>query len=115
MTATTRTQTNLTNLTIQTPTTQTRTTPASESELARAIEPIAADEFLAEYWEKQPLHVARLEPGRFDDLLSARDAERLISEPGLRHPAFRLVKADAKLELRDYTEDVSWRPAPFTG
>jgi hypothetical protein len=61
------------------------------------------------------LHVARGEPGRFDDLLSARDADRLITEPGLRHPGFRLVKAGARLELRDYSGDVPWRPTPFTG
>ncbi len=33
---------------------------------------------------------------------------------GLRYPAFRLVKAGARLGLRDYTEDVPWRPTPFT-
>ena len=53
--------------------------------------------------------------GRFDDLLSARDAERLICEPGLRYPAFRLVKAGERLDVRDYTADVAWRPTPFTG
>jgi len=44
-----------------------------------------------------------------------RDAERLVSEPGLRAPGFRLVKAGAKLEQRAYTTDLSWRPQPFTG
>jgi Cupin superfamily protein len=41
--------------------------------------------------------------------------ERLIAEPGLRYPGFRLVKAGAKLDLGQYTEDVPWRPVPFTG
>jgi hypothetical protein len=102
--------------TLTTPTrTRTRTTPASNAALARAIAPLGSERFLAEHWEQQPLHVARGEAGRFDDLLSARDAERLIAEPGQRYPGFRLVKAGAKLELRRYTEDVRWRPAPFTG
>jgi hypothetical protein len=95
--------------------TQTRTTPASDAALARALEPVAVDTFLAERWERRPLHVARGEPGRFDDLLSARDAERLVTEPGLRYPAFRLVKAGAKLEPGDYTVDLPWRPVPFAG
>jgi hypothetical protein len=94
--------------------TRTRRTPASDTALLRAIEPIGADEFLAEHWERKPLHVARCDPTRFDDLLSARDAERLVSEPGLRYPGFRLVKAGAKLDPADYTEDVSWRPVPFS-
>jgi bifunctional lysine-specific demethylase and histidyl-hydroxylase NO66 len=44
-----------------------------------------------------------------------RDAERLVSEPGLRAPGFRLVKAGARLDQRAYTTDLSWRPQPFTG
>jgi bifunctional lysine-specific demethylase and histidyl-hydroxylase NO66 len=59
--------------------------------------------------------VARGEPGRFGELLSAADAERLVTEPGLRTPGFRLVKAGARLDARSYTTDVSWRPQPFTG
>jgi hypothetical protein len=101
------------------PTTPTRTpttrTPASDAALRRAIAPVGADEFLAGYWERKPLHVARGEPGHFDDLLSARDVERQMSEPGLRTPGFRLVKAGEKLDPRDYTVDLPWRPRPFTG
>ena len=95
--------------------TRTRTTPAPDAALERAIEPVAADAFLVETWEQRPLHVARGEPGRFDDLLSARDAERLVTEPGLRYPAFRLVKAGTKLDPDDYTVDVPWRPTAFSG
>ena len=95
--------------------TSTQTTQTSDAALARAIEPAGADEFADDYWEQQPLHVARGEAGRFDDLLSAQDAERLITEPGLRHPAFRLVKADTRLDVPDYTVDVGWRPVPFSG
>jgi hypothetical protein len=101
------------------PTTPTRTrttrTPASDAALRRAIEPVGAEEFLAGHWERKPLHVARGEPGRFDDLLSVREVERRLSEPGLRAPGFRLVKAGEKLDPRDYTVDLSWRPRPFTG
>ena len=93
--------------------TQTRTTPRSDAALELALAPVGADEFLAETWERRPLHVARGEPGRFDDLLSARDAERLVTEPGLRYPALRLVKAGAKLDPSDYTVDLPWRPVPF--
>ena len=95
--------------------TRTRPTPASDAALLRAIAPTGADEFLAGYWERRPLHVERGEPGRFDDLLSARDVERQMSEPGLRTPGFRLVKAGEKLDPRDYTVDLPWRPRPFTG
>jgi ribosomal protein L16 Arg81 hydroxylase len=95
--------------------TRTRQTPASDSALLRAIAPTTAEEFLAAYRERKPLHVERGEAGRFDDLLSAHDVERQMCEPGLRAPGFRLVKAGEKLDPRDYTKDLPWRPKPFTG
>ena len=100
-----------------TPATPTRTTPTrtppSPDALARAIEPLDVEQFLAEHWERQPLVVPRREEGRFDDLLSTRDVERLLTETGLRTPAFRLVKAGET--IAGYTTDLSWRPSPFTG
>jgi lysine-specific demethylase/histidyl-hydroxylase NO66 len=84
------------------------------SALERTIDPASAEEFLAEYWEQKPLVVAR-EGGRFDDLLSVADVERLLCSGGLRYPAFRLVKAGAKLDVSTYTTNIPWRPAPFSG
>jgi ribosomal protein L16 Arg81 hydroxylase len=93
-------------------TTPTRTPPSSAA-LGRAIEPFEAERFLADYWERQPLVVPRGEEGRFDDLLSTRDVERLLTETAIREPAFRLVKAGETVS--GYTSDLSWRPSPFTG
>jgi cupin superfamily protein len=83
--------------------------------LARCVEPIDAAEFLAEYWEQQPLAVPRSEPGRFDDLISAADVERLVCSGSLRYPAFRLVKEGGQIGLSEYATDVPWRPHAFTG
>ena len=96
----------------RTETTPTRTTP-SPSALERAIAPVETARFLAEHWEQKPLVVPRGEEGRFDDLLSARDVERLITETGIRTPGFRLVKEGATVS--GYTTDLAWRPAAFTG
>jgi hypothetical protein len=71
------------------------------------------ERFLGEHWEQQPLVVPRGEEGRYDDLLSARDVERLVTETGLRTPGFRLVKAGETVS--GYTTDLPWRPASFTG
>jgi cupin superfamily protein len=38
-----------------------------------------------------------------------------VCSGALRFPAFRLAKADSKLDPREYTVDVPWRPRPFTG
>ena len=95
-----------------TPTTPTRTTPSSLA-LDRALAPVESESFLAEHWERRPLVVPRAEAGRFDDLLSVLDVERLITETGIRTPGFRLVKAGATVS--GYTTDLAWRPAAFTG
>ena len=92
-------------------TTPTRT-PPSTAALRRAVEPVEAERFLAEHWERQSLVVPRGEEGRFDDLLSTRDVERLLTETGIREPAFRLVKAGET--VTGYSKDLSWRPSPFT-
>ena len=117
-TRTTRTSTRTTPT--RTPTTQTSSDSPGGSvgqttrALARAIEPLSRDEFFASYWERHPYLALRGEPGRFDDLLSEGDVERLVCTAGIRYPAFRLVKDGEKLPVTDYTEDVPWRPAPFT-
>jgi ribosomal protein L16 Arg81 hydroxylase len=99
-----------------TPTTPiaTQTTRTTSVALARCLDPVGPERFLQEHWEAKPLLVQRGEKGRFDDLLSVREAERLITSTGLRYPAFRLVRADADLASREYTSDVSWRPVPFS-
>jgi hypothetical protein len=79
------------------------------------VEPVGSDQFLEDYWERRPLLVPRGEEGRFDDLLSQAEAERLVSSTGLRYPAIRLVKAGEKIAVGGYTEDVPWRPTAFTG
>ncbi|MBA2462034.1 MAG: hypothetical protein H0V45_09765 [Actinobacteria bacterium] len=94
----------------QTPTTRTPTTPSA---LERAIAPVETAAFLAEHWERKPLVVPRGQEDRFEDLLSTRDVERLITETAIRTPGFRLVKAGATVS--GYAADLSWRPEPFTG
>jgi ribosomal protein L16 Arg81 hydroxylase len=103
--------------TTRTPATPTRTTrtprKAAEAALARCLDPVDAETFLAGHWEQRPLVVARDQPGRFDDLLSQADVERLVCSTAIRYPAFRLVREGSQLDVGGYTRDVSWRP-PFT-
>jgi ribosomal protein L16 Arg81 hydroxylase len=88
---------------------------AGSAELDRIVEPKSGEEFLAEDWERQPLVIKREEAGRFDDLLSVADVERLVCTSGIRYPAFRLVREGEQIPLSAYTVDVPWSPRAFTG
>jgi hypothetical protein len=79
------------------------------------VGPVDTDRFLREFWERRPLLVPRDEEGRFADLLSQAEAERLLASTGLRFPAFRLVKAGDRIALGDYASDLPWRPTSFKG
>jgi ribosomal protein L16 Arg81 hydroxylase len=83
--------------------------------LARCVAPVEAERFFGEYWEHRPLLVPRDEEGRFLDLLSIAEVERRVTAGGLRHPAFRVVKEDARIVLGDYAEDIPWTPTSFSG
>ena len=87
---------------------------AAEAALARCLEPVESATFFAEHWEQRPLVVPRDESGRFDDLLSEADVERLVCSTAIRYPGFRLVREGRQLAVGEYASDVSWRP-PFTG
>jgi ribosomal protein L16 Arg81 hydroxylase len=95
--------------------TRTTATPrkASQAALARCLDPVDAGTFLADHWEQRPLVVPRDEPGRFDDLLSEADVERLVCSTAIRYPSFRLVREGAQIPVGAYTSEISWRP-PFT-
>jgi lysine-specific demethylase/histidyl-hydroxylase NO66 len=100
--------------TTQTPTRTTRTPRrAAEAALARCLDPVDAATFLSEHWEQRPLVVPRDDRGRFDDLLSEADVERLVCSTAIRYPGFRLARDGRQLAVREFTSDVSWRP-PFT-
>lgn len=93
----------------------TQAPPRSTSAVALTLDPVALGHFLAECWDREPLLVARDEPGRFDGVLSAADAERIACATGVRTPAFRLVRDGAQVPLSTYTKDVPWRPGSFSG
>jgi ribosomal protein L16 Arg81 hydroxylase len=89
--------------------------PAERDALELTLAPVAPDDFLAEHWERRPLRVSRDEPGRFDRVLSRRDAEWLVCSAGARVPAFRLARDGVQIPLATYTEDIPWRPGRFSG
>jgi ribosomal protein L16 Arg81 hydroxylase len=83
--------------------------------LAKVLAPIETGQFFAEYWEKQPLVIARDDPHYFADLLSKDAVDHIVTSSGLRYPGFRLVKSGSPVPLSDYTVDLPWGKATFDG
>jgi len=83
--------------------------------LELTLDPVTAAEFLADHFERRPLHLARDEAGRFDAVLSDGDVERIVCDGAIRTPAFRLVKDGAQIPTSAYTTDIPWRPGSFSG
>lgn len=71
-------------------------TPASYGGLARCVGDV--DAFVAEHWDRAPLHRPGADPGGFADVLTLDDCDRLVATSGLRAPAFRLVKDGRTVE-----------------
>jgi ribosomal protein L16 Arg81 hydroxylase len=67
------------------------------------IAPVEVDTFLAEFWERAPLHVPRNVPGYFADLYDVSDVEESLVVGARDLDRFALVKAGAaQAALDDY-------------
>ena len=87
---------------------------AAGDALGLTLDPLGEASFFDEYWERQPLVIAREERERFTGLLDVAEIEQLVCETAIRMPAFRLVKDGTPLPAGDYTDDIPWRPGSFS-
>ena len=72
--------------------------PASiggDDALHAVLAPVSVDAFIAEYWERQPLHVARNTPGFFADVYDVADIEEALVAGARDLERFALVRAGA--------------------
>jgi ribosomal protein L16 Arg81 hydroxylase len=67
------------------------------------LEPVTPTAFFAEYYERQPLLIARGEPSRYAALLSLAGIDRFLATTSPCHPDVFLVDAARKLGAEDYT------------
>ncbi len=70
--------------------------------LARIVAPISTEVFFDEYFEAQPLLVARNDADHFAGLLSLEHVDRIIATLDLRWPDISLINAARKIEPDEY-------------
>jgi len=69
------------------------------------LDPIAEEDFFANYWEKQPLHIARSSVNPFGKLISVSAIERLLSTNELFYPSVQLSHAGQTIPAAQYTNE----------
>lgn len=67
------------------------------------IQPITADLFFQEYWERQPLVLRRGRPDYYDALLSLDEIDRALTTLDLRYPNVILKNASRDVAPEEYT------------
>ena len=88
---------------------------AKFSAFTSLIEPMSTDEFFADYWEKQPLHLRRENANYYDDLITLDNVQSAISFGGLRYPAIQLSKNGAFLHPDVFCADIHSGDIVFNG
>ena len=86
--------------------------PTNDDAVARLLDPVGLDAFLADYWERRPLHLPRGEGTRFAALVPTDELERLIASGELTFPDAQLARADAPVAPEAYT-DAAGRIVPL--
>jgi len=69
------------------------------------LEPVSKEEFFSDYWEKQPLHIARSSGNPFENLISVSAIEDLLSTNELYYPSVQLSQAGQTIPAQDYTNE----------
>ena len=67
------------------------------------IQPVTADRFFEEYWERRPLTLCRNRPGHYDALLSLEEIDRVLTTLDLRYPNVILKNASRDVAPEEYT------------
>jgi len=76
------------------------------SKFDELIAPVSRADFLAAYWEQQPLHCRRDDAQFYQSLLSTGDIEAILSSGDLRFPALQLSRNGSFLGPETYTRTI---------
>ncbi|MFD8596727.1 cupin domain-containing protein [Kitasatospora sp. NPDC059646] len=72
---------------------------ARENALARSVQPLSVEDFLANYWQRAPLLTVRNGSAEFADIVDMDEFDAIIAGTGLRHPYFRIFDDGAPLPV----------------
>ncbi len=79
------------------------------------LRPVSVEAFFERYWEQNHLHIQGRSAAYYQQLMSARDLEQIISKTDARYPAIQLAKGGSYLPPEDYTREVKFGSEVFVG
>jgi ribosomal protein L16 Arg81 hydroxylase len=88
---------------------------SSPHDFASLLHPVSTSEFFNSYWESQPLLIHRGDAEFYEELLTDRNLEDIISTADLRYPAIRLAKEGSYYPPQTYTTDITLGRLMFNG
>jgi len=77
----------------------------ADSQNTAVLDPVTAAEFFDNYWETQPLHIARDSTNPFEHLISIGEIEDLLSTNELFYPSVQLSHAGQIIPAAEYTDE----------
>ena len=84
-------------------------------EFSDLIAPVDADSFFSEYWERKPLHIQRDDRAYYNNLITAKNLEGILSNGDLRFPAIRLAQNGRYYEPEAYSRNIKFGDDFFNG
>jgi len=91
------------------------TAGGEKSDLAFLIDPLPPDNFFAGYWEQKPYHCRRGVEPYYQNILGAKDLEKIIASADLRYPALQLARNGSYLPAEAYTRNIKHGSEFFNG
>jgi len=68
------------------------------------LEPVSLTEFFEQYWEQQPLHIARAGTNPFAQCMSIDRIEDLLSTNELKFPTLQVTQSGQSIPVSEYTD-----------
>jgi ribosomal protein L16 Arg81 hydroxylase len=84
-------------------------------DLASLLDPISPGDFFSDYWGEKPLFIQRGDGGYYQELLTNRDIENIISTSDVRYPAIGLAKDGRFYPSNTFTRNVKIGLLSFDG
>ena len=77
---------------------------SSKTPVEQTLSPITVNDFIGQYWEQKPLHIARDDTSHFQHLVSTRAIEALLTGQDVYFPQVQATQSGVSIPMSDYAD-----------